>query len=318
MIDQVTTRSSTRSGRPPSTRTSSKPRKHLGKPARLRRNRIRCRCFYKDQLNPVAELDGAGNVVARFVYGTKSNVPDYVVKGGQTYRIFTDHLGSVRLVVNTATGEVAQRLEYDAFGVVLEDTAPGYQPFGFAGGIYEAATGLVRFGRRDYDAEVGRWLSKDPLASIAVRVLYLGDETNAYSYAVNDPIGRFDLDGRQSFASGFLKFLRFLRPGPLLLLEIALRPEGLCTPIILHAAAKSNAPDYPGDDPTKAPPDYEWRGKPGSAPGSEEGNWFNPQTGESLHPDLKHPDPIGPHWDYRDPFGKWWRLFPDGTMTPKS
>ena len=33
------------------------------------------RFLYQDQLNPVAELDGSGNIVARFVYGTRSNVP---------------------------------------------------------------------------------------------------------------------------------------------------------------------------------------------------------------------------------------------------
>jgi len=32
---------------------------------------------------------------------------------------------------------VAQRLDYDEFGVVLMDTNPGFQPFGFAGGIYD-------------------------------------------------------------------------------------------------------------------------------------------------------------------------------------
>ena len=37
----------------------------------------------------MAELDGTGNVVARFVYGSKSNVPDYMVKGGVTYRIIS-------------------------------------------------------------------------------------------------------------------------------------------------------------------------------------------------------------------------------------
>jgi hypothetical protein len=31
--------------------------------------------LYKDRLNPVAELDGAGNIVSRFVYGTNSTVP---------------------------------------------------------------------------------------------------------------------------------------------------------------------------------------------------------------------------------------------------
>ena len=37
----------------------------------------------KDQLNPIAELDGAGNVVSRFVYGTKGNVPDTMIKEEQ-------------------------------------------------------------------------------------------------------------------------------------------------------------------------------------------------------------------------------------------
>ena len=83
----------------------------------------------------MAELDGTGAVVSRFVYGTDDFAPDYMVRGGATYRILTDHLGSPRLVVDVATGMVAQRLDYDAFGRVVTDTAPGFQPFGFAGGL---------------------------------------------------------------------------------------------------------------------------------------------------------------------------------------
>jgi hypothetical protein len=56
--------------------------------------------LYQDQLEPVAEIDGAGNVVARFVYGSRPNVPDYAVTASGTLRIFSDHLGSPRLVVN--------------------------------------------------------------------------------------------------------------------------------------------------------------------------------------------------------------------------
>ena len=74
--------------------------------------------LYGDQLSPVAELDGSNNLVSYFVYGSRSNVPDYMVKGGVTYRIISDHLGSPRLVVNTATGVVAQRMDYDEFGRV--------------------------------------------------------------------------------------------------------------------------------------------------------------------------------------------------------
>ena len=44
--------------------------------------------IYRDALKPVAELDGAGNLVAQFVYGAKGNVPDYVVRGGATYRVW--------------------------------------------------------------------------------------------------------------------------------------------------------------------------------------------------------------------------------------
>ena len=142
--------------------------------------------LYDGQLRPVATLDPAGNVDERFVYATGVNVPAYMVKGGVTYRLITDHLGSVRLVVNTATGVVAQRLDYDAFGRVTLDTNPGFQPFGFAGGLYDADTGLVRFGARDYDAETGRWTAKDPVT--------LAD-TNRYRYAFNAPTVFTDVAG---------------------------------------------------------------------------------------------------------------------------
>jgi len=141
--------------------------------------------LYQNQLNSVAELDGTGAVVSRFVYGTKANVPDYMIKGGVTYRVVSDHLGSVRLVINSATGAIAQRLDYDAFGDILQDTNPGFQPFGFAGGLYDQHTGLTRFGYRDYDAQIGRWTSKDPL-------FFRGRGTNLYAYVLNDPINFVD------------------------------------------------------------------------------------------------------------------------------
>jgi RHS repeat-associated protein len=107
---------------------------------------------------------------------------------GTTYRLITDHLGSVRLVVNVADGTVVQRLDYDAFGRVLNDTSPGFQPFGFAGGLYDADTGLVRFGVRDYDAYAGRWTAKDPIS-------FKGGSANLYVYASNDPLNRIDPTG---------------------------------------------------------------------------------------------------------------------------
>ena len=65
--------------------------------------------LYQDGLRVVAQLDGSGNVVARYVFGSKPNVPDYFTNSTGTFRILSDHLGSPRLVVNASTGAVVER-----------------------------------------------------------------------------------------------------------------------------------------------------------------------------------------------------------------
>jgi RHS repeat-associated protein len=142
---------------------------------------------YESQIRIAAELDGLGQLISRFVYGD-GHSPVAMIRNGITYKIVTDHLGSVRLVINSVTGEIAQRIEYDEYGHILSDTNPGFQPFGFAGGLYDLDTNLVRFGARDYDSETGRWTSKDPL-------LFDGGDSNLYSYVGSDPINRIDLLG---------------------------------------------------------------------------------------------------------------------------
>lgn len=138
-----------------------------------------------------AELDGNNNFIARFVYADKGHVPSYMIKNGSSYRFISDHLGSVRLVVNVRTGEVQQRMDYDAWGNVTEDTNPGFQPFGYAGEIYDRDTGLTRFGARDYDPEVGRWTTKDPIG-------FRGG-LNHYSYVNNKPVNYIDPEGKSLF-----------------------------------------------------------------------------------------------------------------------
>jgi RHS repeat-associated protein len=86
---------------------------------------------------------------------------------------------------------VVQRRDYDEFGVVADVLLPDSTlvlPFGFAGGLYDGDTGLVRFGARDYDAETGRWLAKDP------RLLRGG--VNLYVYVGDDPVGLIDPTGQ--------------------------------------------------------------------------------------------------------------------------
>jgi RHS repeat-associated protein len=81
-----------------------------------------------------------------------------------------------------------QRLDYDEFGVVTLNTNPGFQPFGYAGGLDDEQTGLVRFGARDYDASTGRWTRKDASG-------FDGSAGNFYLYAEGDPVNALDAAG---------------------------------------------------------------------------------------------------------------------------
>ena len=57
-------------------------------------------------------------------------------EAGTLYRIITDHLGSLRLVVDTSDGSIMQRMDYDAWGrVTVDEKASGWEPlvFGFGG-----------------------------------------------------------------------------------------------------------------------------------------------------------------------------------------
>ncbi|MBN2383245.1 hypothetical protein JXQ70_10215 [bacterium] len=137
--------------------------------------------LYDSQLHPIAELDASDTIVSLFG-------PGYMIKNGVTYRLITDHLGSIRLVVNKETGAIVQQMDYDEFGNVINDTQPGFQPFGFAGGLYDADTGLLRYGTRDYTPKWGRWASKD-------LILFTGDDPNLFTYVYADPINWIDPNG---------------------------------------------------------------------------------------------------------------------------
>src|SRR5690606_35717590 len=80
------------------------------------------------------------------------------------------------------------RMDYSPFGRVMSDSNPGFQPLGFAGGVYDSISGLTRFGARDYDAYTGRWTAKDPIR-------WAGGDVNLYGYVANDPVNRVDPSG---------------------------------------------------------------------------------------------------------------------------
>ena len=146
------------------------------------------RYLYESQLKVTAQLSASGILQKEFVYATGNHMPDYMVTATGKYRILTNHLGSPRVVVDITNGTIMQRMDYNINGSVTADTNPDFQPFGFAGGLYDAHTGLVRFGARDYDSETGRWTTKDPIG-------FNGGDTNLYGYVMNDPVNFVDSTG---------------------------------------------------------------------------------------------------------------------------
>jgi RHS repeat-associated protein len=163
--------------------------------------------LFRDDLQVAAELDGAGALRWRFVYATGKHVPDAAIDAaGVVYRLVTDQVGSLRLVVRASDGSVMQRMRHDAWGAVEEDfVAAGFARVPFAhernsaGGLVDQVTGLVlsvhtNSGAREYDPVAGRWVEKDPIG-------FEGGTTGLYEYCSGSPAACTDPSGL--FSPGF-------------------------------------------------------------------------------------------------------------------
>jgi RHS repeat-associated protein len=87
----------------------------------------------------------------------------------------------------------------EGMGTLTEPSVGAGGSYVVDGGFFDPLTGLTRFGARDYDASVGRWIAKDP-------ILFDGGQANLYVYVGNDPVNWFDPSGLepcQSFGDRF-------------------------------------------------------------------------------------------------------------------
>jgi len=88
------------------------------------------------------------------------------------------------LALANLDGGIVQAMQYDAFGNLLATRGDAVRlPLGFAGGLFDADTGLTRFVWRDYDADTGRFTSLDPLGA-------KGGDSDWYGDCVDDPVSR--------------------------------------------------------------------------------------------------------------------------------
>ena len=104
-----------------------------------------------------------------------------------------------------------------------------------------------------------------------------------------------------------------------LLAVLSKSDDGQSGPTDDHSGASGagdtrDGPESPPDindfsDPNNLPAGWDWRGN--GLPGSREGAYHNPETGESLHDDRTHPAGKDPHVTYTDSNGTRWDNFGD-------
>ncbi len=129
--------------------------------------------------SPVEERDGGNTVTKRF-FGEGEQI------GGTAYLFTKDHLGSVREMVDTS-GVAQARYAYDPYGRRTKLSGSLEADFGFTGHYYHATSGLHLALYRAYDANKGRWLSRDPIGEGADLILY--------RYVWNSPLKFIDRTG---------------------------------------------------------------------------------------------------------------------------
>jgi len=149
----------------------------------------------------VADLDGSGNLLRTYVWGTGIDnllsMTTYGATATNRYYAIKDHQNTVLALVD-ATGSVVESYEYDAYGntkvfnasgTELTESAIGNR-YTFQGREIDWATGLYYFRARWYNPVSGRWLSKDPIG--------IAGGLNLYVFVSNNPVNFIDPFGRKA------------------------------------------------------------------------------------------------------------------------
>jgi RHS repeat-associated protein len=172
---------------------------------KLRDGAVVERYYWLDFIRLLAVHEGRDREKVRFEYG-ESRVPVAMRHKDMIYRIETDQVGSPLALVDRDE-RVVKRVIYDSFGNVVHDDNPKLKlPLAFAGGLWDKETKLVHFGHRDYDPDVGRFITKDPIG-------YAGGDSDLYGYCLDDPVNGVDPLGLKAQKQKPKKWLWKANPG---------------------------------------------------------------------------------------------------------
>lgn len=141
-----------------------------------------------ENFDALADLDAAGNVTARRVFGAGFDELAARLDGaGAVAWYLTDRQGSVRVVSDNA-GTVVGSRAYDGFGAITVAAGAGLDRYAYTGREWDAALNLQYTRARMYDSAISRVTTEDPLGQAA------GD-ANVYRYVSNTPANAADPSG---------------------------------------------------------------------------------------------------------------------------
>jgi RHS repeat-associated protein len=107
----------------------------------------------------------------------------------------TDRLGSVREILNS-TGTISDRVNYDGFGNVTSETAPGVgDRWKWTGREQDGTSGLQYNRARYFDGSTARWISQDPAR-------WSAGDVNLYRYTWNASTSFTDPSGMGGVGGG--------------------------------------------------------------------------------------------------------------------
>jgi RHS repeat-associated protein len=138
-------------------------------------------------LSLVEELDGSGNILARYTQGRTIDEPLAELRSGTTSYYEQDGVNSVSSLSNAA-GALANTYSYDSFGKATS-TGTLTNPFQYTGREFDSETGIYYYRARYFDPSAGRFLSEDPAR--------LRGGVNFYAYTRNRPVLLTDPSGYQ-------------------------------------------------------------------------------------------------------------------------
>src|SRR5215472_9173183 len=103
--------------------------------------------YLYDGFNSIEEVDGSGNVLAKYSQGLDADEPLSMLRSGVTSYFQTDDLHSTTSL-SSATGALAKSYTYDAFGSLTASTGTSTNPFQFTSREFDQETGAYFYRAR--------------------------------------------------------------------------------------------------------------------------------------------------------------------------